>query len=353
MQISNVVCVQAERRFVHPGSMSAVPAISIIIVNWNGRHLLGDCLQSLVRQQFRDFEIVLVDNGSTDDSLAFVRREFPSLRIVELETNLGFCAANNRGVDATRGQYILFLNNDTEVNPTMLGELHKVIQADPPEIGAWAVKMLRWDRRELIDNCGCGYSIFGAGYQLVSGELDGEAFSQAQVIFGPSGGAACYRRAVLDQIGLFDEDFFYSNEDLDLSFRAQLAGYRCRYVPSAIVYHRGSATSGATSDQTIYHIQRNSEWVFFKNMPAPLLRKCFLPHLLYSLAWIVYWMTKGKAAVVLRAKWDALRAWRAVREKRRGIQSWRRATLNDIDRLISKRRVPHLWHSTSLPDGHG
>jgi len=157
-----------------------------------------------------------------------------------------------------QGDYIFFLNNDTEVHPAMLEELWKAIHANSHEVGFWTIKMLGWGRRDVVDNCGCGYSAFGAGYQIGVGEPD-ESSSGRKMVFGASGGAGCYQKSVLDDIGLFDEDFFYNNEDADLSFRAQLAGYQCHFVPRAKTYHRGSATSGATSDQTIYHIQRNSE----------------------------------------------------------------------------------------------
>ena len=316
--------------------------ISVIVVNWNGRDLLGDCLSTLRQQTFRDFEVILIDNGSTDESVALIRREFPEVQLITLDINLGFCGGNNRGFRAAQGDFIFFLNNDTKAHPAILERLYKVIERDPERVGSWAVKMLRWEQSDRIDNCGCGYSSFGGGYQIGTGELD-RPFQKSRWVFGPSGGAGCYRRTVLEDIGLFDEDFFYNNEDVDLNFRAQLAGYQCHFVPEAIIYHRGSATGGATSDNTIYHIQRNKEWVFFKNMPSSLLWKYLLFHCLYSFGWILYWTMKGKGKVVLRAKWDALYGWRTVWNKRCQIQSRRRACLHYLDSIIDRRRVSRLW----------
>jgi hypothetical protein len=217
---------------------------------------------------------------------------------------------------------------------------------DDPQVGAWATKMLRWDQRTVIDNCGCGYSALGSGFQIGSGEEDGPAYSQPMWVFGASGGAGCYRRSVLEKIGLFDQDFLYNNEDVDLNFRLQLAGYRCRFVPNAVVYHQGSATSGATSDKTVYHILRNKEWVFFKNMPMPLLLKHFIPHLFYIIGWIVYWMMNGKTRIVWRAYLDAIREWRSVLEKRTYIQTRKYSDWHYIDSLIDKRRGP--WRSQTF-----
>lgn len=322
-----------------------MPLLSVIVLNWNGRHLLEDCLRSLSQQQFRDFETIVVDNGSVDGSVDFVTREYPEVRVVALDSNLGFCGGNNQGLPAVRGQYVLFLNNDTEVAPSALGELCRWITADPPEVGSWSMQLLRWDHRDIIDTCGIGYTTFGASYQIGSTQRADDASTASRWTFGASGGAGCFRRTVLEDIGAFDDDFFYSNEDVDLAFRAQLAGYRCRYIPTAVVYHRGSATAGATSDRTIYHIQRNLEWVFFKNMPTKLLWKYLPLHLAYLLGWVMFWSLKGKGKVVLRAKWDALRAWQTVRAKRRQIQSQRRVPVEYIESLIVTRkpRLRALW----------
>ena len=315
------------------------PRFSVIVLNWNGKHLIRECLTSLRCQSYRDFEAILVDNGSKDGSADYVRQEFPEVRILELSSNLGFCGGNNRGIAIARGSYILPLNNDSELEPTALAELDRAVRTDPPDVGFWAVRMRRWHQRDLIDNCGIGYSIFGAGYQIGAGDQDDGAFEEPAWIFGAPGGGACYRRSVLDDIGLFDEDFFYNNEDVDLSFRAQLAGYRCHYVPSVIVYHRGSVTVGPTSDKTVYHIQRNMEWAFLKNLPMGLMWKYLPLHCLHIVGWLGYWTARGKGRVVLRAKIDALQGWRKVREKRREIQAKRRASLRYIDSLIRRRRV--------------
>lgn len=327
---------------------STTSLISVIVLNWNGQRLLQDCLGSLRKLHFQNFETILVDNGSTDDSVSYVKREFPEVRIVELEENLGFCAGNNRGVSVANGEYIFFLNNDTEVDPDMLGELYKAIQNDSQDVGSWTTKLLRWNQRDVIDHCGGGYSVFGTGYQIRKGELDDPTVVENEWVFGASGGAGCYRRSVLDEIGLFDEDFVFNNEDVDLAFRAQLAGYKCHYIAKSIVYHLGAVTYSPMNDNTVYHIHRNKEWVFFKNMPSLLLWKYLLLHVVYSLAWTLLWIVKGKSRVILRAKWDAIRAWRTVLKKRKSIQGRKRVSISYLDSMIDKRHLIRIWRSPLL-----
>jgi GT2 family glycosyltransferase len=153
---------------------------------------------------------------------------------------------------------------------------------------------------------------------------------------------------VLDDIGLFDEDFYFNNEDVDLNFRHQLAGYRCRFVPEAIVYHHGSATGGVASDFTVYHIHRNKEWVFFKNMPSPLLWRYLFQHLIYAVGWTLYWMMHGKARVILKAKFDAFRGTRSIVTKRRLIQRSSKSDWRVIDGLLDKRSVIDFQKSETL-----
>ncbi len=314
------------------------PFFSVIVLNWNGAQFLRDCLGSLRGQTFQDFETILVDNGSSDGSIALASSEFPEVQVIALKANLGFCSGNNKGIRAAKGDFIMLLNNDTFVDCDMLSELHESIQASTTDVGSWATRMLRMDRHELVDNCGCGYSAFGTGFGIGAGDHKSRHES-AKDVFCPSGGAGCYRRSVLDEVGFLDDDFFFNNEDVDLGFRIQLAGYTCRYVPSAIVYHYGSATGGVDSDMVVYHILRNKEWVFFKNMPSWMLLKYSPQHIAYSFAWVAYWTTRGKGKVAWRAKWDASRAWRQIWRKRKAIQSQRRIDLRSLDRMIDKRRI--------------
>jgi GT2 family glycosyltransferase len=320
--------------------MSDAIYFTIIVLNWNGYHFLHDCLNALRKQTFKNYEVIVVDNGSVDGSGDLVRSKFPEVRLIELKENLGFSVGNNHGFEAAMGDYIIFLNNDTVVHPNMLQALHYAIQHDSPNVAAWASKMLRWDDHAIIDNCGCAYSIFGTGVQIGYGNRDESLYDRPALIFGASGGSGCYRRAVLNEIGVFDEDFFYNNEDVDLNFRLQLAGYQCRFVPESIVYHRGSATAIAESDRTIYHILRNKVWVFYKNMPNPLLIKYLVPHIFYNAAWLLIWTFRGRGNVALRAYWHAVKQCRSVLRKRRFIQKRRRSDWRYIDNLLIRWRMP-------------
>lgn len=308
-------------------------SISVIVLNWNGRDLLPTCLQSLQMQSYRDFEVILVDNASTDGSVAWVQQHLPWVRVLVLDRNYGFCAGNNRGINEATGRYIVLLNNDTECQPDFLQALYQAIEAHP-EVGLCATRMLRLLDHSRVDNCGIGLRIIGLGHQIGAGEANGPRFDRTRYVFGASGGAVLYRRTMLEQIGLLDEDFFSHVEDVDLSWRAQLAGYRCLYVPQAIVYHMGGATSKRMGQEVLYRIQRNCTWTYLKNMPTVMLLLTSPIHLLYSWYWLLRAATFGQARMVWRAKLDALQAWPRIRQKRREIQTRRRLSLIHLLRLM-------------------
>ena len=261
--------------------VSPSPRVSVIILNYNGRHFLKDCLGSLAHQTFSDFEVLLADNGSTDGSVEFVRQEFPWVRALQLDRNYGFCGGNNRAVEQSKGEFVVLLNNDTKVDLNWLGELLKPA-LDHPDVGACASRILFIDRPEIIYAAGDSYAAFGVGLQRGHGWPAAGRFVQPEEVFSACACAALYRRAMLDEIGLLDEDFFCNYEDTDLGFRARLAGYRCLYVPRAIVYHHGGATVGIRNPRVEFRSSRNSEFVYFKNMPAALLLPYLPFHLLYD-----------------------------------------------------------------------
>ena len=231
--------------------------VHIIIVNWNGREFLEDCLQSLRAQTYRSFSVTLVDNGSTDDSPAFVSVRFPEVRLIALRENLGFAAANNRALADVTAPYAALLNNDATADPGWLKALVEALE-EAKEAGFAASRMLSFDRPDVIDRCGDGYSRAGAALLRGRGEPAGR-HSRRERVFGACAGAALYRTSMLKDIGFFDEDFFLLYEDVDLSFRAQLKGYQCLYVPEAVVYHRGSASLVHDSPVSVYYGHRNLE----------------------------------------------------------------------------------------------
>ena len=201
----------------------AAPAISIIIVNWNGRHLLTDCLGSLRTQTYRDYEAILVDNGSSDGSVEFVRTQFPEVHLIVLPENRGFAGGNNVGIAAATGQYIALLNNDTKADPDWLSSLVNAT-ASGSQVGMWASKILSYDAPTVIDNT--GLLLYWDGLARGRGrlEVDSGQFDQQQEVLFPSGCAGLYRKSMLDEIGSFDEEFFAYADDVDLGLRGRLAG---------------------------------------------------------------------------------------------------------------------------------
>jgi GT2 family glycosyltransferase len=313
---------------------TAAPEVSVIVVNWNGKRLLEGCLASLRCQAFRDFEVILVDNGSADGSVAWVAAHFPEVRIVALDKNHGFCGGNNAGIRVALGEYVVLLNNDTEVESDWLGELVRHIGADR-SIGACDSKILYFDQRDTIWSAGGTYTIAGSGEWRAHGQQDTEVTVPAEV-FTAVACSAIYPRRVLDEIGALDEDFFAGYEDVDWSFRARLRGYRIVNVPSSRVYHKVSATHRYNSPAYVYHGQRNVTAVFIKNMPSPLILKYAVLHLLYAGGSLLYFARVGRLPAFLRAKWDVVRQWRMLWRKRREIQHSRTVPASQVDLSLSR-----------------
>jgi hypothetical protein len=309
--------------------------VSVIILNWNGRHLLPDCLGSLARQTWRDFETILVDNGSEDGSANWVRANYPEVRVMRLNSNRGFCGGNNAAIRTAAGEYIVLLNNDTMVENNWLENLCQAIKSDP-QIAACDSKILYFDERDKIWMSGGDYSIAGTVDRRWARQLDGDEFRQSADVFLACACAAIYRKGVFDKIGLLDEDFFTGYEDLDWSFRAHLYGYRIVNVPSARVYHKVSATWGFNSEMFVRNGQRNVSAVFIKNMPAPLLIRYLPLHLIYIGGSMVYFSKIGRGSAFFRAKWDFLKQLPLLWRKRRQIQRRRRASSAEIDSLLDR-----------------
>jgi GT2 family glycosyltransferase len=294
------------------------PLISIIIVNWNGAAHLPVCLDALRAQTYRAFEVIVADNASQDESLALLARDYPEVKVVALSKNLGFTGGNNAGIRAAHGQIIVLLNNDTEVDPHWLEEIAAAFERHP-EAGLVASKMKLFDRRDTFHTAGDFYRLDGLPGNRGVWEIDRGQYDREEYVFSACGGSAAYRKSMLDQIGLLDEDFFYSCEDIDLAWRAQLAGWKCVYAPKAIVYHKLSATGGGKTAS--FYDGRNFIAVIAKNYPPSL--------------WKIY------RGAVIRKQWslftEALRAWRgeAARARMRGMLSG----LLHLPRLLRKRRV--------------
>jgi len=294
------------------------PETSVVIPNWNGRDLLEACLGSLRRQTYQDFEVIVVDNGSSDDSVQFIQTNFSEVKVTRLPVNQGFCKAVNCGIKLARGKYIALLNNDTETHPAWLEELVGALRENP-RIGFCASKMLNFFQRDRIDNAGDGLSYYG--YNAGQGEADSGQYDRTRLVLSACAGAAIYRRELFSDTGLFDEDFFAYYEDIDLALRAQLKGYQCLYVPTAVVYHIHQATSNRILAKQFFCKQRNICFVHLKNIPYKLLLK-ILPvflalHLFVSFS---YFVKTKDLKTVLRIYWHVLKAIPTVMRKRKVIQ---------------------------------
>ena len=287
--------------------------ISIVIPNYNGKHFLHDCLCSLRSQTYEKFETIVVDNGSSDGSVAYIRENFPGVRIVQNTNNRGFAGGTNDGIRVAEGSFILTLNNDTKSDPHFIEELVKHM-ADP-SVGMCASKMLSYDGT-LIDSTGICISRSGAAWDRGRGS-PAECYSVEEEMFGPCAGAALYRRSMLDEIGLFDEDFFLVFEDVDLAYRARLTGWKCIYTPKAIVYHVHGGSVNVGSDTAVYYGNRNTFWVVVKNYPVSLLLE-YSPWIIGRNTGIIFhYAIRGQLTVILKSKVDALLGALSIIRKRK------------------------------------
>ena len=312
-----------------------MPLVSVIILNWNGKKYLAECLDSLAAQSYRDFETVLVDNGSTDGSAACVREAYPWVRLVELPENVGFAGGNNRGLEMAKGEFIVTLNNDTKADPRFLEELLRPARA-APEVGKVAAKMLNFFEPGRIDSVGVRIATNGMGQNIGVGERDTGQYDTPAQVFGPCAGAALYRRTMVDQVGFFDPSFFAYYEDLDLAWRGRMAGWQAVTAPKAVVLHVHSATSGKMSPFTVYQVQRNKWFVLLKNWPVSLLVKCFPLIAAFDLAALVLAALRGRGLAALKARLDVLKSIPRLLRDRNGVQRMRAISGADVERLLTR-----------------
>jgi GT2 family glycosyltransferase len=292
------------------------PLTSIVIPNWNGAHHLPACLDSLRAQTYPGVETIVADNGSTDDSLELMARNYAWVRVLALGENLGFTGACNAGMQAAQGEFVVLLNNDTEADSHWIEEVVAAFERHP-EAGLVASKMLLFDQRDTFHTAGDFYRVNGIPGNRGVWQKDEGQYDREEPVFNACGGSAAYRKTMLDQIGLLDEDFFFSCEDLDLAWRAQLAGWRCIYAPRAVVYHKLKASGGGVTAS--FHDGRNFIYLLAKDYPGDL--------------WRAHWRAILRAQ--LRITVEALRAWRgaAARARLRG----QLAGLLGIPKMLRKR----------------
>jgi GT2 family glycosyltransferase len=317
------------------------PDVSIVIVTWNGRDFLAPCLDAVARQQGVNAETVLVDNGSTDGTVAFVRERFPWVRVVALDQNRGFTGGNNAGAREARGRFLAFLNNDTVPDPGWLRALLDGID-EPAGFVMTASRIVYMHDPGIVDSAGDGMLRWGGAFKRHHGASVDSA-QESREVFGVCGAACLVPKALFHELGGFDEDFFASHEDVDLSYRARLLGYRCRYVADALVLHHGSATLGRVSAFSVFQGQRNLEWVYVKNTPPSLMLQTGVGHLIYNAAAAVHFLRAGHGRIFVRAKLAALAGLPRMWRKRRAIQGTRRVEAAAISAQLERQ-----WLSVKL-----
>jgi GT2 family glycosyltransferase len=333
--------------------MSAKPGlISIVIVNWNGMSYLPECIESSCRQEYSNKELVIVDNGSTDGSREWLRSYGAGIdSLVELDRNTGFAGGVNAGIRAARGEFIALLNNDAVPSGAWLSEL-----ARPTlelSVGMVASKILFYDRRQVIDKVGHLLYPDGLNRGRGAGELDTGQYDFEEEVFFPDGCAALYRRTMLDDVGLFDEQFFAYGDDADLGLRARWRGWKCSYAPRAIVYHRHSSTLGKYSPTKAFLVERNRFWVAAKLFPLPLLLVTpaftlwrFLWHLssVFSSRGLAGGVTREHSrwslfVALLRAYFSGFKGLGSILRKRRDVFRNKKLSNREFYALVRKYRI--------------
>ena len=319
-------------------------SVSVIVVNYNGGAYLQKCMGHLCAQTVTDFEVIVVDNGSCDGSLAHVPDD-PRFRILDLGSNTGFAFANNRAAEVARSPRIALLNSDAFPAPDWLERLLHAAETRP-EFSFFGSHQYLFEPPEHLK--GKGQVLDGTGDMLARNGLAWRrdhmvpanlAVRVSDEVFGACAAAALYDKEAFDEVGGFEESYFCYFEDVDLSFRLRLAGYRCLHVADAVVHHVGSASAGMTSEFQIYHGYRNLIWSFCKNMPSDLLLRNLPAFLLLLLRILITDGMHGRRTTLLRAYRDAILGLPAVLfERRPAVQRLRRVPSAEIARHFEASR---------------
>ncbi|MBF0557965.1 MAG: glycosyltransferase family 2 protein [Nitrospirae bacterium] len=315
------------------------PVISVIIANLNGERYLRDCLESLASQSFKDFEVIVVDNGSTDGSLDLLKKDFHWVRVISLADNTGFAKGNNIGFAASTAKYMATLNNDTLADSGWLKALYEAAESDH-SVGMVASKILLGREGKELDSAGMLLYPDGMSRQRGRGEEDSGQFDGIKEVLFPSACAALYRSDMLKDIGGFDEDFFSYCEDADLGLRARLAGWKAVLAPQAKVRHLYSQTGGPYSGFKAYHIERNRFWVLIKNLPLSFIILSPV-YTLWRYIVQVYGLLSGRGSVARFAEGSG-----GLKLLRVALRAWGSAFAG-IPTMLNKRNK--IWSSKHLP----
>jgi len=299
------------------------PLVTVIVLTWNGRHLLGMCLDALLDQTYPKVEVIVVDNASSDGTKAFLQAHYGQwVQVVSLPQNRGYAHGNNVGFSVARGEFLVTLNNDTRVQPDWLQALVEAAKGSE-RVGICASKQVRMDDPDTIDSVGIGIHPNGDSWNVGAGEKDRGQYNHPMEVFGASGASAFYRRSALREVGVFDEDFFAYEEEFDLCWRMRLMGWRCLYVPGAVLGHKGGASIARRPGLRDYLRARNRIFCIIKNYPSSLFPEA-MPCLIRCELWNLYLATVRRQTFRAWARLDALKLFPRMLAKRRAIQRCRR-----------------------------
>ncbi|MBI4683933.1 MAG: glycosyltransferase family 2 protein [Nitrospirae bacterium] len=331
-----------------------MPLVSVIILNYNGRDYIEECLNSVFDQTYKSIEIIVVDNASKDGSKEILKDKYRSkIKLIENPANLGFAEGNNVGLKNASGEFIALLNNDAIANKRWLEELISGFQRCDASFGMWASKILFYDDQRMIDTAGHLIYPDGLNRGRGKGEIDIGQYDKEEEVFFPSGCAALYRKNMLDEIGFFDPDFFAYGDDTDVGLKARLSGWKCLYMPGAVVYHHSSATAGRYSPMKAYLVERNRVWILIKYFP---LRYILLSPFYTGLRWILqlYGAISGTGAagrftgeysllklaiVFLRAYIDAIKGLAKMIKKRIRMRKIKKMNSGDFSLWLKRFKI--------------
>jgi len=312
-----------------------LPVLSIVMVSWNSAAHLPRCLDALLAQTYRGFEVILIDNGSQDSALDGLREKYPELdlQIQKLKNNLGFAVANNMGAQLARGQWLALLNTDAFPDPDWLECLVEAAKNHPNAF--FSSRQIQANNPGYLDGEGDVYHVSGLAWR---NKFASPVYPLIvpQEVFSACAAAAFYPRQAFLDAGGFDGDYFSYHEDVDLGFRLRLRGLRCLLIPQAVVHHIGSASTGNRSDFSVYYGHRNLVWNYFKDMPSPLFWLYLPLHGLMNFINLIYFTIRGQGRVIWRAKLDAFLGLPAILKKRRVVQCDRQVSSAEIHRVMSR-----------------
>ncbi len=322
--------------------LSVMEKIYVVIPNWNGADFISSCLTSLNNQTIQH-EVIVVDNGSVDESIKIIETDFPKVILIKLPTNTGFAGGVNKGIEHAlklNAYAVALFNNDAVADFEWLSSLIKKMRVEPKS-GIVTGKLKLFDKKHL-DSTGDYYSVFGMPFPRGRNQIDIGQYDKSEEVFAASGGASLYRSDMLKEIGLFDERFFAYYEDVDISMRARLAGWTILYEPNAVAFHHLSATSSKLGSFTRYHATKNFFMLYTKNMPSYLYWKYLIFFLYQSVRLAASSLIKGGGIAYFKGLGRAIINLPYILSKRRAIQKNRKISIKEFDEILVKTKPPKI-----------